>query len=117
MYTLIGARTRVSDPNSFQPPPFGIGSGPIFWDDVRCTGSELRLEECPHLTTPEGSVDCIHDEDVGVICQPLPLNFTSAPATTTIIKSCIDKVVHSCSHTLEEKELPFDMSGAYQDFM
>ena len=65
-----GAQTRASDPNNFRPPPFGQGSGPIFWDDVGCTGSEQRLEECPHLTTPEGSYDCIHDEDVGVTCQP-----------------------------------------------
>ena len=108
LYTLIGAQTRASDPNSFQPPPFGRGSGPIFWDDVRCTGSELRLEECPHLTTPEGSEDCIHDEDVGVMCQPLPLNFTSAPATTTISKSH-RQGCPLCLHAIQEKEFPFDM--------
>ena len=86
VYTCAGAQTRASDPNRFLPPPFGRGSGLIFWDDVRCTGSELRLKDCPHLSTPEGSVDCIHDEDVGVTCQPLLLNVTS-PSATTISKS------------------------------
>ena len=80
LYYFVGARTRASDPNTFQPPPFGEGAGPIFWDDVRCTGSEQRLEECPHLTTPQGSTDCIHNEDVGVTCQPLP---TTSPLMTT----------------------------------
>ena len=78
---FVGARTRASDPNTFQPPPFGQGTGPIFWDDVRCTGSEQRLDECPHLTTLQGSEDCIHDEDVGITCQPLPA--TTQPPTTT----------------------------------
>ena len=78
---FVGARTRASDPNTFTPPPFGRGTGPIFWDDVRCTGSEQRLEECPHVTTLQGSRDCIHDEDVGITCQPLPA--TTLPPTTT----------------------------------
>ena len=75
-----GAQTRTSDPNRFLPPPFGQGSGPIFWDDVQCTGTEQRLEDCSHLSTPAGSEDCIHDEDVGVACQP-PVE---APVETTI---------------------------------
>ena len=67
-----GAQVQASDPNNFRPPPFGQGNGLIFWDDVQCSGSEQRLEDCPHLITLEGSRDCIHDEDVGVTCQPLP---------------------------------------------
>ena len=69
-HIYTGAQTRASDPNRFLPPPFGLGSGPIFWDDIQCTGTEQRLDNCPHLTTPGGSTDCIHDEDVGVTCQP-----------------------------------------------
>ena len=79
---MAGAQTRASDPHSFQPPPFGHGSGPIFWDDVRCTGPELTLEDCPHLSTLKGSMDCTHEEDVGVTCQPL-----LSPAATTVGKS------------------------------
>ena len=41
------------------------GSGPIHMDDVRCTGSELSLINCPHNTHP----DCHHIEDASVLCQ------------------------------------------------
>ena len=47
----------------------GQGSGPILWDDVRCTGSEQCLSECLHINHTGA---CIHTEDVGVTCQPLP---------------------------------------------
>ena len=81
-----GAQTRASNPNEFIPPPFGKGSGPILYDDVQCTGTELRLENCPHTTTH----DCIHSEDVGVTCQPPVLPPTP---TTTTSKSTLSHVV------------------------
>ena len=35
-------------------------------DDVQCTGSELTLVECTHLT----SHNCGHSEDASVQCVP-----------------------------------------------
>ena len=45
---------------------FGPGSDPIYLDNVRCTGSESRLDNCSHLGI--GSHNCRHSEDAGVRC-------------------------------------------------
>ena len=64
----LGSQTRAADPNNFISAPFGRGTGPIFWDDVRCDGTEQRLVDCQK----QNSTLCRHSEDVGVTCQPPP---------------------------------------------
>ena len=44
---------------------FGAGVGPIFLDDVGCSGSESNLVNCSHSFF----VSCRHHEDAGVRCQ------------------------------------------------
>ena len=41
--------------------------GPIFLDNMVCSGEETSLLECGH--NPLGDTDCGHDEDVGLMCE------------------------------------------------
>ena len=46
---------------------FGPGQGPIYLDNVGCTGSESSLLDCP--SSGDGNSDCEHDEDASVDCS------------------------------------------------
>ena len=46
---------------------FGAGTGPIWLDDLSCSGSELTLLQCSHKGL--GSHNCGHYEHVGVRCS------------------------------------------------
>ena len=60
---------------------FGRGTGPIWLDDVQCTGSETHLVNCTNsvIGTDES---CKHDEDGGVQC--LSLNDTGKSDIYTV---------------------------------
>ena len=82
--------TGASTPNQAH---FGQGTGPIWLDDVACTGTEARLIECG--ARPIGVHNCNHNEDAGTRCIPVFSEFT---------ESCIIRnfVVEKISqHTME----------------
>ena len=58
-YPSIGA-------TAFQYSRFGQGEGPIVLDNVRCTGREAYLTDCPN--NGYYTHNCAHSEDAGVRC-------------------------------------------------
>ena len=57
------------------------GEDPIWLDDVICEGDERRLADCP-AREPVGTTNCVHTEDVGLVCL--------APGTCREGARCVD---------------------------
>ncbi|XP_060906299.1 deleted in malignant brain tumors 1 protein-like isoform X2 [Labrus mixtus] len=72
---------------------FGQGSGPIWMDDVSCTGSESKLGECRHRGF--GSHNCGRNQDAGVVCEGsistvVPTTPVTTPGTITTTQVTAD---------------------------
>uniref|UniRef100_A0A4W2DZH5 SRCR domain-containing protein n=1 Tax=Bos indicus x Bos taurus TaxID=30522 RepID=A0A4W2DZH5_BOBOX len=60
---------------------FAAGSGPIWLDDLNCTGKESHVWTCP--SRGWGRHDCRHKEDAGVICSDLRCTLSTGTRTTS----------------------------------
>ena len=58
---IIGARALTVSYNS-------QGTGDIWLDSVECTGTEMRLADCP--SNPLGGQNCRHTQDASIRCWP-----------------------------------------------
>ena len=47
---------------------FGVGSGPIFLDEVDCSETDSVLLQC-NTFTPVGIHSCTHSQDVAILCE------------------------------------------------
>ena len=67
----------TSDAQAFSNAFYGQGSGPIYLDNVQCSGSELDLFDCPGDTTPS----CTQADAASVRCNPTGMNITQCKVT------------------------------------
>ena len=58
---------------------YGSGSGPVWLDDLECSGREAEISDCVHRGW--SSHNCMHSEDAGVRC--FTDDMTTPPTTST----------------------------------
>ena len=61
---MLGLGSAIDNPREAH---YGQGSGPIWFDNVFCKGTETNLLQCAHGGA--GVHNCQHSEDAGVKCS------------------------------------------------
>lgn len=61
-----GFKFERTNPVAYGDAHFGQGTGPIYFDELACAGSEPDLFRCQR--PPIGVHNCHHGEDAGVQC-------------------------------------------------
>ncbi|PIK34659.1 putative deleted in malignant brain tumors 1 protein [Apostichopus japonicus] len=81
---------------------FGRGSDPIWLDDVSCSGSELRIENCGSIAW--GEHNCGHHEDASVHCGTVRLVGGAFPQEGRIEVYHDDQWGTICDHEWDDKD-------------
>lgn len=74
---------------------YGSGEGPIWLDEVQCSGAEQSIADCAHL--PWGQHNCQHYEDVSIGCckkNRIPLSRNS------MVEQLHLGSLHDCNYNL-----------------
>ena len=88
---------------------YGMGTGPIFMDQLQCTGKESRLVDCPSASAHKGVVSCDHLQDAGVhcvgkekvkFCKHTPLNLPHLHADNDECVSANGGCEQRCNNTI-----------------
>ena len=74
-FTVLCSNTVSGTPNALLNAQFGEGSGPIFLDEVGCSGRELDLLSCGRGTAL-GRHRCDHSQDAGIHCAGIVIATT-----------------------------------------
>ena len=90
-----------TDGRAYRNAHFGVGSGPIFLDDVQCTSSASQLLECP--SRPILSHNCLHSADAGVGCEGIAVQ-RYLKLFTNLIVSFIYSSLHNWSATTGRRQ-------------
>ncbi|KAJ4919694.1 hypothetical protein JOQ06_022373, partial [Pogonophryne albipinna] len=96
----LGCGSALSAPHSAH---YGQGTGPIWLDDVGCSGSESSVTECAHPGF--GTHNCGHSEDAGVFCSDAGLEKPSMSMHPTAEVTWGQSISISCSSSSRHQQL------------
>ena len=96
----LGYLRAVAAPRSAT---FGAGSGPSWYSNVRCTGTEMNLSECSKSYSSFGSA-CSHFQDVGVVCS-------SESSLFCLVLMSLSMLMYICCENKPEGERSDDIMG------
>ena len=87
---------------------YGPGTGPIYLDNVECSGQEERLEQCVHQGV--NNHNCGHREDAGVFCQSKSDSTVTCDGTAALLHIIIiiylpSGAIHNIRHRLLRMQL------------
>uniref|UniRef100_UPI00358F2D10 scavenger receptor cysteine-rich domain-containing group B protein-like isoform X2 n=1 Tax=Myxine glutinosa TaxID=7769 RepID=UPI00358F2D10 len=75
----LGCGAVIASPHRAR---FGQGNGPIWMDNMLCSGNETNLSHCQHSGWENHN--CHHSEDASVICQEVSETTTAAPSSSQL---------------------------------